>query len=87
MSARYLSQSCAEAQPSEFVVAAALEDDVVPEIVGPSAIALVRVTAEFVSILSPEMSIESTKSRLVVEVVAEVLELRVGHGRFAISLD
>ena len=50
MSARYLSQSCAEAQPFGFVVAATLEDHVVSEIVGPSAIAVVQIIAEFGSI-------------------------------------
>ena len=87
MSARHLSQSCAEAQPSGSVVAAALEEHVVPETVGPSAIAFVRVNAEFVSIQSSLKFTGSTKPGLVVRIVVEVLELRVDQDKVAISLD
>ena len=87
MTARYLSQSCAEAQPSEFVVAAALEDHVVSETLGLSAIALVRNAADFASIWSSEKFTESTKSGLAVEVVVEIPKPRGGHDRFAISID
>lgn len=87
MSARYLSQSCAEAQPSGFVVAAALKGHVVPGNFGLSAIAMVQNAAEFASIWSSEKSTESTKSGSVVEFVVEALELRVGHDKFAMFLN
>ena len=87
MIARYLSQSCLEAQPSGLVVVATLEDHAVSETFGLSAIALVQNAAEFASMWSSEKFTESTKSGSVVEFVVEALELRVGHDKFAMFLN
>lgn len=79
MSARYLSQPCAEAQPSGVVVA-----KVVSENASPNSTALVRDTAGLRSIRSSEKLTEWARFGLVVEVVVEVLEFIVGHCKFAI---